>query len=131
MLQDHLSILADELNIPMPSLDDKNQATFVVADTPITIQEKTPGFFITTEMTKTPQTRKEEIFIKLMQANLLGQGTGGGVIGIDKQEKNLTLSLAISYEMNYQMFKETIEDFVNYSMYWQQEVEHLQEETRL
>lgn len=58
-----------------------------------------------------------------MHANFLGQGTGGASIGIDQDEKSLTLSLAIPYEVKYETFKEHLEDFLNYVGYWRDQIE--------
>jgi len=61
----------------------------------------------------------------LMKANLLGQGTGEQAIGLDHEEKSLTLSCIIPYDINYKEFKEKIEDFVNYLDYWRLESEKM------
>lgn len=78
-----------------------------------------------------PNRKREEIFIYVMRANLLGQGTGGSRIGIDPGEKFLTLALGLPYEMNYKIFKETFEDFVNYLIYWRDVVARLEKEETL
>jgi len=41
----------------------------------------------------------------------------------------LTLSHGFPYEMNYQGFKESIEDFVNYVVYWREEVAKFERES--
>ena len=64
-----------------------------------------------------------------MKANFLGQGTGGARIGVDPDDKFLTLSHGFPYEMNYQLFKESIEDFVNYVVYWREEIAKFEQET--
>ena len=61
---------------------------------------------------------KEALFSFLMEANYLGQGTGGSVLALDPDEKFLTLSLVIPYEVNYRQFRDRLEDFVNYLDYW-------------
>ena len=71
-----------------------------------------------------PNKRKEELFIYLMRANLLGQATGGCRIGLSQNEKVLTLSLGLPYELNYSVFKEKFEDFVNYLVYWREEMQN-------
>jgi hypothetical protein len=70
-----------------------------------------------------PIQKKEEAFLYFMTANLLGQGTGNQALGIDPEEKFLTLSCKIPYDMNYKEFKEKIEDFANYLQYWHTEAE--------
>ena len=65
-----------------------------------------------------PSQKREDLFIQLMQANFLAQGTGGAAIGLDRNEKNLSLSLKLPYELTYMSFKEHLEIFANYLEYW-------------
>src|SRR3990167_5969015 len=89
----------------------------------ISLQELKPGiFFSSLIMPLSDEKNKEALFIYLMKANFLGQGTGGNVIGIDQSEKFLTLSLRLPFEVNYKTFKESLEDFINYLDYWREEV---------
>ncbi len=69
-----------------------------------------------------PTLKKEDLFIYLMKANFLGQGTGGSAIGLDQDENFLTLSLVLPYDMNYIMFRDALEDFANYIDYWKAEL---------
>lgn len=66
----------------------------------------------------------EEFYSLLMRANFLGQGTGGAVIGIDPDEKFLTLSHKIPYEINYKIFRDELEKFLNYLSYWREEIKN-------
>lgn len=80
-------------------------------------------------ITFSPKEKKEEIYTYLMKANLLGQGTGKSSIGMDKDDKFLTLSYLMTYEDNYINFKEKLEDFINYLSFWEEEIrkmEHMQ-----
>lgn len=67
-------------------------------------------------------TNMEEFYIYLMKANFLGQGTGGGVISLDPNEKFLTLSLKIPYEVNYKQVRDYFEDFLNYVSFLRGEI---------
>ena len=69
---------------------------------------------------------KETLFTYLMKANFIGQGTGGGVIALDPDEKFLTLSLIIPYEVNYRIFRDRLEDFINYLEFWKSELKRLE-----
>ena len=80
-------------------------------------------------ITQCPEKKREELFIYLMRANLLGRGTGGARIALDSDEKTLTLLLGLPYEMNYQLFRETFEDFVNHLIFWRNEVKNFKHET--
>lgn len=64
----------------------------------------------------------EDFYMHLMKANFIGQGTKDAVISLNPDEKFLTLSLLIAYEVNYKMFFELLEDFVNYLFYWEKEI---------
>lgn len=67
--------------------------------------------------------KKEEILTLVMKANLLKQGSGRAIIGLDENEKFLTLCQSMLYEENYELFKETIEDFLNYLIFWEDEIQ--------
>src|SRR3990167_283212 len=81
------------------------------------LRDLEPGMAVLGRIAACPERKREDLFIYLMRANLLGQGTGGCRIGLDASEKTLTLSLGLPYEMNYQVFKDTLEDFINYLLY--------------
>lgn len=78
--------------------------------------------FFYSKITPCPQKEKGELFSLLMRANLIGNGTGKCSIGLDKDEKFLTLVSSFPYEDNYELFKESLEDFLNYLIYWENEI---------
>lgn len=88
----------------------------------ITFRELDPGCTFFSTIGTCPLNKREEVFIYLMKANLLGQGTGGSIIGLDREEKFLTLSLALPYDMKYKVFKDALEDFTNYLDFWKNEL---------
>jgi hypothetical protein len=88
----------------------------------VSIQELDPGLSFWARIGPCPATKREDLFILLMKANFLGQGTGGSVIGLDENENFLTLSSVLPYDMNYKMFKDALEDFTNYLDYWREEL---------
>ncbi len=90
----------------------------------IQVEPLTPGFSLSSSITALPHLSREALFIYLMKANFLGQGTGGSVIGIDHTEKFLILSLTIPYELNYRMFEEKLENYINFLEYWRTEIEY-------
>jgi len=130
MLDEFVSALSSDLEMKdVPVVDAKTKSCiFDFAGFSIIIKALEKGVHFKAEICEAPQKKRENILIKVMTANLIGQGTGGAAIGIDKQEKFLTLSLPLAYEMNYQAFKENIEDFINYLHYWKDEVEKAQQE---
>ena len=131
MLEEFIKTLCGDLEIKdVPKMDEKTKSlVFPFGDFEIAMKELEKGFHFKAIIDPCPNKKREDLFIKLMQANLIGQGTGGAVIGVDKQEKSLTLSLALAYEMNYPTFKENLEDFINYLVYWKEAIQKAQEES--
>ena len=60
---------------------------------------------------------EEKVYSYLMQANYLGQGTGKSAIGIHPNDKFITLSYLLLFDLDYAYFKERIEEMVNYIDY--------------
>jgi hypothetical protein len=126
MLRDFVDQLCKELSVRPPKWNEKKVCAFrLTKEIEVMLRDLDPGVGMQGKICPVPKKKKEEIFIYLMRANVLGQGTGGSSIGIDADEKFLTLSLGLPYELNYKMFKESVEDFVNYLIYWRDEVARL------
>jgi hypothetical protein len=124
MLGKYLETLCRELSIsPVPERNKENVYLFPFNDQ-ITAKmiDLDPGISISSPLCNPPKRNQEDFFIWIMRANLLGQGTGGCRIGLDANEKLLTLSLGLPYEINYPIFKEKFEDFINYVIYWREEI---------
>ncbi len=99
--------------------------------TDVWIKELNPGFVLKSVISPLIiGVDKETLFIYLMKANFIGQGTGGGVIALDPDEKFLTLSLIIPYEVNYRIFRDRLEDFINYLEFWKSELNRLENQSR-
>jgi hypothetical protein len=88
----------------------------------VRMQQLDPGLSLWARIGPCPIVKREELFIYLMKANFLGQGTGGSTIALDENENFLTLSIVLPYDMNYKMFKDVLEDFANYLDYWREEL---------
>ncbi|MCB1107520.1 MAG: type III secretion system chaperone [Chlamydiia bacterium] len=128
-LEKLVEMLAQELKLPALPQKDKNGCYQLKINPSIDILMKAlePGVFIYAKMLPIPKEgNKEALFIHLMKANLLGQGTGGAAIGIDEGEKFFTLSLSLPFEVNYKTFHENLEDYLNYIDYWKEEIPKLQ-----
>jgi len=122
MLQKLLEQLLQELGLGTPLLDEQKVFHLSISGFDISLKEIEPNFYISANIGPLPQNKKEEFLMLVMKANFLGQGTGGGVIGLTENESFLTLSLSLPYEMNYITFKERVEDFTNYLDYWKKEI---------
>ena len=125
------SILADlEKHLGLKAIKgSKEMSSFYQLDinqkTQIWVKDLNPGVFFRTTIAHLPSNNLEDLFIYLSKANFLGQGTGGAVISIDPSEIYLTLSHHIPYEMNYKMFRDKLEDFVNYLDFWKEEIQKI------
>ena len=126
MLERHLDQLSSDLEFEPfnRTKDDEGFYTFnLTDDMRLRMKELFPGLVIRAQIAPCPDKKKELLFTYLMKANFLGHSTGGSAIGLDKDEKYLTLSRIITYDINYKSFKEIIEDFANYLDLWRQEVQ--------
>ncbi len=133
MLQDFLSRLCSDLKIvsSFPFDEKEKHVMFSPREgVDLFLQEMDQGVYFHATIIACPQIKKEDLFLYLMRANLLGRGTGGTSIGLDPQEKFLTLSRSLAYELNYTEFKEKLEDFVNYLLYWRGEIEKFEKQAR-
>lgn len=122
MLQKLVEQLFQELGLGIPLLDEQKLFHLKISGFDIALQEMEPYFYISSNIGALPPQKKEEFLMRVMKANFLGQGTGGGVIGLTENESFLTLSLSLPYEVNYITFKESVEDFTNYLDYWKKEI---------
>ena len=124
MASDHIKRLCLELDLEVPKKEkDKSYTIGFKDDVEIKLWELNPGFYFHSNLIMCPTKNKEDLFIYLMRANLIGIGTGRARIGIDAEEKFLTLSDDMSYEIKYNEFKEKLENFVNFVTYWKKEIE--------
>lgn len=65
-----------------------------------------------------PEAKKSEYLLFAMEANLFGQETGENFLGIDGDEKHVTLTQLIDPTIGYPEFKRCLEEFLNYCETW-------------
>lgn len=118
-----LEELALALELPPPSAENKSAYMMVISPAhSLEFRDLPEGFSIGCKIGPCPPKNREDFYLLLMRANFLGQGTGRSVIGMDAEEKNLTLSSYIPYELDFKKFKEIVEDFINFIDYWKDEL---------
>ncbi len=124
MLESLIKMLAEELELDgIPPKEDGNIYQLPLnGELTVRIQELDPGLAFWARIAPCPKEKREDLFILLMKANFLGQGTGNSTIALDENENFLTLSSVLPYDMNYKTFKDALEDFANYRDYWKDEV---------
>jgi hypothetical protein len=128
MLAEFLKSFCDELTIETPRLNEQKIYSLEIGGRVLALQDLDPGIGLQAVICEIPKKKKEDLVIYLMRANLLTQGTGGARIGLSQEGNFLTLSLGLPYELNYQIFRDTLEDFVNYLIYWEDEVKQFEKE---
>jgi len=123
-IQYFMQKIAEELHLNDTPKQDKNgYFQLKIQRNTILIKDLHPGLFFSAKIVALPQERNNEaLYLYLMQANILGRGTGGSALGIDTMEKYFTLSHILPFELDYVFFYETLEDFVNYLDYWKQKI---------
>lgn len=122
MLKNYVENLALDLTTSFVEVENDKAFLFNFDELQIEIKKIEKTLYFYSKITPCPEEKKEDLFSYLMKANLLGEGTGNGAIGLDNNEKFLTLTHKMPYEENYQVFKEAVEDFVNYLFYWEEEI---------
>jgi hypothetical protein len=121
MLKNHLQQLCQELGLGAPSFDEQKFHHLKIGALDIAFKDLEPGFYFLSNVGPLPTKKKEDFLMLVMKANFLGQGTGGGALGLKEDESCLTLSLSLPYEMNYKAFKDSLEEFANFTDYWKKE----------
>ena len=122
---DYLKELCEDLEIDS-NLKKSKQGFYLLPLTDslgLEIKPLDPGVFFYSPICPCPEVKREELFIQLMKANLFGQGTLGATIALHDEENLLTLSKAMSYDMDYRAFRDALEDFANIVEYWREEVD--------
>jgi hypothetical protein len=128
MLDNLISDLEKYLKILLIKQESREKKTYLLTlkdGTDICLEENELGIYMHAKIAHFVENTipsPEDFYIYLMQANYLGKGTGDSIISIDPNEKFLTLSHLIAYEVNYKMFFNILEDFVNYLSFWKKEI---------
>ncbi|MEM8628972.1 MAG: type III secretion system chaperone [Chlamydiota bacterium] len=120
--------LSEELEISLPDFVN-GSVVFRLGNVSIDIRNTSPGCFFHSLVHPVPSSHKEEVYMRAMQGNLLGQGTGGNVLALDDSGKFLTLSRDLYQPTEYLFFRETLEEFFNYVRYWKEEIARIAAES--
>ena len=126
MLKTLLQKISDVFGYRLDEITNDNFTLTITAEIEISVLKEEEQLYLYSPITLAPLDNQEEIYTYLMKANLLGQGTGKTSIGLDNNDKFLTLSYVMPYEETYENFKDKLELFVNYLFFWKDEVKKLQ-----
>jgi hypothetical protein len=125
MLERWLTQLSQQLDVPMTINQElpKSYLLILNQETHLLLKDLNPGFSCRSLIAPLPQEENlEDLFILCMRANFLGQGTKGAAIAIDPSLQHFLFTLTVTEELTSPLFKETIEDFVNYLNYWKKRI---------
>lgn len=130
MLKDYIIQMEREFELPDP-LDRETDQTWVM---PISDERQIQltaldgdGYYFYARLGACPKVSREDLFQRLMVANLYGMGTLGGLLGMDETGKEITFSRAVPLGTGYEAFKNHLEDFINMVNYWADEVKEFAE----
>lgn len=112
-----------ELEIDPPFAPSDGGAYVVPLDTTtsFTIRELNPGIEFHCVLAPCPKKNLEQLYTKLLAGNFFGHATGDAALGLSDDGNALTLSRVLEYNVDYELFKEVLDDFINAVDFWQQE----------
>ncbi len=124
MLQDHLKELERELEV---TIDQKpnERAIFSLRIDPeleVEFRDLEEGIFLQSQICEVPEKNKEDLFISLSEASLLGIGAMGSIFGLTEDCKYIIVNHLIDYDVSYQQFHDILEDFINIAKIYQDEI---------
>lgn len=123
MLSDCITQFQKELRfeIPIPVSTDGTYTLTLDNDVKIEMKETKEGTTFFSKFVPCPSTKVEDFFCDLLSANLFGQATRGAILGMTADGKYLTLSRIIDYNIHYDGFRKTIEEFINVLSFWREQ----------
>lgn len=81
------------------------------------------GITISVNLIPLPEKDQEKYLLHMMNANLFGAETGGNILGLTPDGKNIVLTTYLNPSGSYKEFRDCLEDFVNYAEVWRKEIE--------
>lgn len=123
MLKEYMIKWVDELGLPkeIATLRGTGYSIPMDEETTIELKEMGQGFSLFCKIVAVPEKGKEEFYIHMLHGNLLGQATEGASLGLTEEGNYLTLSYDIDYPVDYNQFKDIVEDFFNVVDFWREE----------
>ncbi|MCH9633760.1 MAG: hypothetical protein S4CHLAM7_04930 [Chlamydiae bacterium] len=123
-IQKYTEQLSEALDLKERLTLGESQIYTLRLDNDIVVQyaDLNPGLNLMSHLESLPSENKETLLMSLMRLNLFGKGTGGGTLGYDTESHMLTFTKAFPFSLQYDEFKEAVEDFVNYVELWKNEL---------
>lgn len=79
------------------------------------------GITLMAHLAELPKSNREDFLRNVLSANLFGKETGGNVLGVDQEEKQLLLTRQLPPKTSYKEFYHSVEEFANYAEAWRVE----------
>lgn len=123
MLDQFIQQLSKELELDEPLRSDAPGvfAMPIEDDLTIMISSLPQGFSLSCGIASCPKSNEGSFYERILLADLFGQGTKGGVLGLNEDGNLLTLVHQIEYNTDYKTFRDTLEDFINTVDFWRAE----------
>jgi len=123
-MKEILDELAQKVGLTIRGVKDKKGSfdVWVNPEVKVRLDALEPGMQLSADIGNIPQEKKEELLMHVMEANFLGQGTGGSILGVSKDEKKFTLRFVKPFEILPQELHDHLESFVNHLLYWRKTV---------
>lgn len=123
-IQEYTDQIVEILNLEKGVYPDENKvfSLDLGQDLIVRYNDLHPGLYMVSYLGPLSEKNRETFLIALMHMNLFGNGTGKGVIGYDDEIKLLTFSQVVPYRLQFEEFKNALEDFINYVEFWKTEL---------
>lgn len=119
-----------ELDTPFPKKAPGTWAIPLEDNLVVTLIEMEPeGLDLRCPVGPYPSENEADIIDKMLIDNLFGQGTGDAVLGMDEEGKQIVLARTVLRRIDYQEFKDILEDFLNTAEIWHEELTNPKKET--
>jgi len=123
MLKNFMAQLFDELSIrDSIKMTEEGYYHVTISELRVNLKEGDSDLYFFSFLEPLPVHHQDQLITLLMEGNFLGQGTGGAVLGLKEDESGVTLSWRLPHEINYTFFKEKLETFINFALYWKKEI---------
>ena len=122
-LDKYIQELSRELNLEKPLNPSSSGSYFLPLEDTIRIQisENLSSIVFLAGIGSCPSLKREAFLQEVMEANLFGQGTHGGVLSLSEEGK-ITLTHSIPGETSYDSFSSELEDFITTVDFWKDEI---------
>lgn len=122
-LEPLLKELEKEYQLKKP-FDQIARGVFVIPlddDIQLYISQNNDGILFNATLIEAPIGKEEELYMTLLHANLMGQGTKGALLALTDDARKLTLSRLIEYDPSFNDFKDMLDDFIDSVDFWCEE----------